>query len=57
MIKYITTNYKGKQIFFKEKNGELKISSNRYQLIGHNASGFDNAFVLDSLPKDKQTKT
>ena len=56
MIKYITTNYKGKPKYFKDKNGELKISSHRYQLIGHNASGFDNAIVLNSLPKEYTDK-
>ena len=56
MIKYITTNYKGKPKYFKDKNGEFKISSYRYQLIGHNASGFDNAIVLNSLPKEYTDK-
>ena len=56
MIKYITTNYQGKPIFFKDENGEFKISSYRYQLIGHNASGFDNAIVLNSLPKEYTDK-
>ena len=28
----------------------------RYQLIGHNASGFDNATVLTSLPKEYTNK-
>ena len=56
MIKYIIANYKGKPKYFKDKNGEFKISSYRYQLIGHNASGFDNAFVLNSLPKEYTDK-
>ena len=56
MIKYITTNYKGKPKYFKDKNGEFKISSSRYQLIGHSASGFDNAIVLNSLPKEYTDK-
>ena len=30
MIKYITTDYKGKPKFFKDKNGEFKISFYRY---------------------------
>ena len=51
MIKFIINNYKGKPNYFKDKNGDYKISSYRYQLIGHNASGFDNAIVLYSLPK------
>ena len=56
MIKYITTNYKGMPKYFKDKNGEFKISSYRYQLIGHNASGFDNAIVLNLLPKEYTDK-
>ena len=56
MIKYITTNYKGKPKYFKDKNGDFKISSYRYQLIGHNASGFDNAIVLNSLSKESTNK-
>ena len=56
MIKYITTNYKGQPNYFKDKNGEFKISSYKYQLIGHNASGFDNAIVLNSLPKEYTDK-
>ena len=56
MIKYITTNYKGKPNYFKDKNGEFKISSYRYQLIGHKASGFDNAIVLNSLSKEYTDK-
>ena len=50
MINNIITNYKGQPKYFKDKNGEFKKSSYRYQLIGHNASGFDNAIVLNSLP-------
>ena len=56
MIKYITTNYKGKPKYFKDKNGDFKIPSYRYQLIGHNASGFDNAIVLNSLSKEYTNK-
>ena len=50
MIKYIITNYKGKPKNFKDKNGEFKTLSYRYQIFGYNASGFDNAIVLKSLP-------
>ena len=56
MIKYIITNFKSEPKNFKDKNGEFKISSYRYQLIGHNASGFDNAIVLNSLPKEYTDK-
>ena len=52
MINYNITSYKGKPIFFKDKNGDFKILFYRYQLIGHNGSGFDNAIVLNSLPKE-----
>ena len=56
MIKNITANYKGKPKYFKDKNVQFKISSYRYQLIGHNASGFDIAIVLNSLPKEYTDK-
>ena len=56
MIKYIISNYEGKPKYFKDKNGEFKISSYRYQLIGHNASGFDNDIVLNSLLKEYTNK-
>ena len=52
MIKSVTTNYKGQPKNCKDENSEFKLSSYRYQLIGHNASGFDNAIVLSSLPKE-----
>ena len=51
MINYIIANYKGKPKYYKDKNGDFKLSSYNYQLIGHNAAGFDNAIVLNSLPK------
>ena len=42
MIDFIVKNYKGKPKFFKNKDGKYKISCYKYQLIAHNASGFDN---------------
>ena len=56
MINYITANYKGKLKYFRDKNGEFKISSFRYQLIGNNASGLDTAIVLNSLTKEYTNK-
>ena len=56
MVEYSITSYKGKPKYFKDKNGYFKISSYRYQLIGHNASGFDNAIVLNSLPEEYTNK-
>ena len=56
MIKYIIKIYKGKPKSFKDKNDEFKISSYKYQLIGHNARGFDKAVVLNSLPKEYTNK-
>ena len=56
MIKNIITNYKGKPKYFKDENGEFKISPYRYQLIGHNAGGFNNATVLNSLPTEYTNK-
>ena len=51
MTNFIVKNYKGKPKFFKDKDGNYKISCYKYQLIAHNASGFDNVIVLNSLPK------
>ena len=52
MIKFIVNNYKGKPNYCKDKNNKYKISAYKYQIIGHNASGFDNSIVLNSLPKE-----
>ena len=51
MINFIVKNYKGKPKFFKDKDGNYKISCYKYQRLAHNASGFDNVIVLNSLPK------
>ena len=51
MINFIVKNFKGKPKFFKTKDDDYKISCYKYQLIAHNASGFDNINVLNSLPK------
>ena len=51
MINFIVKNYKGKPKYFKNKNGEKQLSCYKYQLIAHNASGFDNYIVMNSLPK------
>ena len=56
MIKCVIAVYKGKPKFFKDENGEFEISSCKYQLIGHNASVFDIAIVMNWLPKEYTNK-
>ena len=51
MIKYVAANYKGRAKYYIDKNGEYKISCYKFTFIAHNASGFDNALVINSLPK------
>ena len=54
MISYIINNYKVNPQIILNKHGK-KISSYKYQVVGHNASGFDNYIVLNSLPKPYTT--
>ena len=56
MIEYIITNHRGKPQYLKDKNGEFKISPYRCQQFGHKSSGFENAIVLNSLPKKYTNK-
>ena len=50
MIDYVINNYKGKPKYVVKKYGKQVLSSYKYQLVGHNASGFDNFIALNSLP-------
>ena len=50
MIDFVVNNYKGKPNHVINKYGKRILSSYKYQLVGHNASGFDNCIVLNSLP-------
>ena len=51
MIDYVIKIYKGKLKDVINKHGARKLSSHRYQMVGHNGSGFDNFIVLNSLSK------
>ena len=51
MINYVINNYEGKPKIITDKHGKKIISSNKYQFVGHNASGFDNYILLNSLPE------
>ena len=50
IISYVISNYKGKPKYVINNHGARILSSNKYQMAGHNASGFDNYVVLNSLP-------
>ena len=50
MIKYVVNNYKGKPKYVIEEHGSRILSLYEYQVVGHNASGFDNYILLNSLP-------
>ena len=50
MIYYIIRNYKNEPKYVIGKHENQVLSSYKYQLVGHNASGFDNYIVLNSLP-------
>ena len=50
MIIYVIDNYKGKPKYVINADGKEVLSSYNYQMVGHNASGFDNYIVLNSLP-------
>ena len=50
LIDYVINIYKGKPKYVINKYGKQVLSSYKYQMVGHNASGFDNYIVLNSLP-------
>ena len=50
-IDFVINIYKGKPKIITNKQVKKLISSYKYQGVGHNASGFDNYIVLNSLPK------
>ena len=49
-IYYVINNYKRKPKYVIKRNAARILSSYKYQMVGHNASGFDNYIVLNSLP-------
>ena len=51
MIDYVIHIYEVKPKYVINKYGKQVLSSYNYQMVGHNASGFDNYIVLNSLPK------
>ena len=50
MIDYVIDNYKSKAKYINSKQGIRFVSSYKYQMVGHNANGFDNYIELYSLP-------
>ena len=50
MIDYVENFSKDKPKYVVNNYGKLVLSSYKYQLVGHNASGFDSYFVINSLP-------
>ena len=50
MIDYVIKKYKGKPKYVNNKYGKQVLSSYKYPMVGHKASGFDNSIVLNSLP-------
>ena len=49
MIDLFINKYKGQSKFITNKYGNWVLSSNKDQMVGHNACGFDNCIVLNSL--------
>ena len=56
MIDYVIKNYEGKPKYVNDKDGEQELSSNKYQMVGYNASGFDNYSVVKSSPSSYKSK-
>ena len=50
MIDFIINNYGGQPKYGTKKHGKRVLLSWKYQMVGHNASVFDNCNVLNSLP-------
>ena len=50
MIIYVLIVYKGKPKNVINQHGPQILSPYKYQLVGHNASSFDNYILLNSLP-------
>ena len=50
MIEYVLNNYKSKPKYVVNDYGKQVLSSYKYQMVGHNATGFDSYTVLNSLP-------
>ena len=50
MIEYVIKKYRDKPKYIIKKHNKKIVSSYNYQMVGHNASGFDNYIVLNSSP-------
>ena len=50
MIDYDINNCKGKPKYVNKEHGSRILTTYKYQLFGHNASGFDKCIVLNSIP-------
>ena len=50
MIDFIINNYGGQPKYGTKKHSKRVLLSWKYQMVGHNASVFDNCNVLNSLP-------
>ena len=50
VIDYVINNIKANQKIVINEYGKQVLSSYKYQMVGHNASGFDNHIFLHSLP-------
>ena len=49
IIDSVINNYKGDPKYVINRHGNRILSSYKYQMVGHNASGCDNYIVLNSL--------
>ena len=56
MIDFIENKYKGQTKLITIKYGKHVLSSYKYQMVEHNAGGFDNYIVLNSLPMSYKCK-
>ena len=56
MIDFIENKYKGQTKLITIKYGKHVLSSYKYQMVEHNAGGFDDYFVLNSLPISHKCK-
>ena len=50
VIEYGINKYEGKPKYVIIKHGNRRFSPYKYQMVGHNASGFDKYIVMSSLP-------
>ena len=53
-IDYVINIYEGKPKYTNNKDGKQVLSSYKYQMVGHNAFGFDNYSVINSSPSSSK---